>query len=167
MRLSPIRSPEGLPMWSAGGKHAWKTFEHRGYVVSLEWVGNHRQARKCMVIWPMSNVFVPGSTSEGMWVISERAITQFVGFNRDDKCTGSVSEHCHRECREALPLLGKDRNDKYALHALMDAVVKFAPELVGMPAAPLALRKELRGQAMWDVVATNKSTGKTLSEASV
>lgn len=167
MQLSPIRSPEGLPMWSAGGQHAWKTFEHRGYVVSLEWVGDHRRTRKCMVIWPASNVFTPGATSEGMWVISERAITEFVGFNSNDKCTGSVSEHCLRECREALPMLGKDANDRHALNALIDTVCRFAPELVSMPVAPQAVRKELRGQAMWDVVATNKATGKTLSEASV
>ena len=167
MRLSPITSPEGLPMWSAGGQHAWKTFEHRGFVVSLEWVGNHRQARKCMVIWPATNVFTSGTTSDGMWVISERAITQFIGFNRDDKCTGSVSEHCHRECREALPLLGKDVNDKNALNALIDTVCRYAPDLVSMPTAPHELRKALRGQAMWDVVATNKITGKVMGEASV
>ena len=166
MKLSPIRGPDGLPMWSAGGKHAWRTFEHRGYVVSLEWVGDHRKARRCMVIWPVSNVFVAGA-SEGLWVISERAITQFVGFNRDDKCTGGVSEHCERECREALPLLGKDRNDKHALNALIDTVIRYAPELVAMPVAPAALRKEFRGEAMWEVVASNKSTGKTLSEAAV
>jgi hypothetical protein len=166
VKLSPILTPSGEPIWSAGGQHAWRTFEHRGYVVSLEWVGNHRSAQKCMVIWPASNVFVAGS-SEGMWVIGARAITQFVGFNRDDKCTGSVSEHCQRECREALPLLGKDRNDKSALNALMDAVIRFAPDLVGMPAVPAALRREMRGQAMWEVVASNKATGKTLSEASV
>lgn len=167
MKLSPVLSPEGLPMWSAGGEHAWKTFEYRGFIVSLEWVGNHRMARKCMVIWPASNVFVQGAAGEGMWVISERAITAFVGFNANDKCTGSVSEHCHRECREALPMLGKDANDRHALNALIDTVCRFAPELVSMPVAPQALRKELRGKAMWDVVATNKNSGKTLTEASV
>ena len=166
MQLSPIRNPDGLPMWSAGGKHAWRTFEHRGYVVSLEWVGNHRAAQKCMVIWPVSNVFVAGS-SEGMWVIGSRAITQFVGFTRDDKCTGGVSEHCRRECQEALPLLGKDRNDKNALHALMATVERYAPDLIAMPAVPQSVRKEMRGQAMWEVVASNKASGKTLSEAAV
>jgi len=165
--MSPVLSPEGLPMWSAGGQHAWKTHEHRGYVVSLEWVGNHRATRKCMVIWPATNVFTGSATSEGMWVISERAITAFVGFNGNDKCTGSVSEHCLRECREALPMLGKDINDKAALNALIDTVCRFAPELVSMPVAPQALRQAMRGQAMWDVVATNKNSGKTLAEASV
>ena len=166
MQLSPIRNPDGLPVWSAGGRHAWKTYEHRGYVVSLEWVGNHRTAQKCMVIWPVSNVFVPG-TSAGMWVIGARAITQFVGFNANDKCTGSVSEHCMREAREALPLLGKDRNDRHALNALVDTVCRFAPDLVGMPAVPQSVRKEFKGQAMWEVVASNKATGKTMSEAEV
>lgn len=166
MQLSPILTPSGLPMWSAGGKHAWRTFEHRGYVVSLEWVGNHRRAQKCMVIWPASNVCVAGE-SLGMWVIGARAISQFVGFNRDDKCTGGASEHCERECREALPLLGKDRNDRHALVALIDTVIKFAPELVLMPAVPRSVRQELRGQAMWEVVASNKATGKTMSEATV
>lgn len=167
MKLSPVLSPQGLPVFSAGGEHAWRTFEHRGFIVSLEWVGDHRKARKCMVIWPATNILTAQATGDGMWVISERAITQFVGFNRDDKCTGSASEHCHREAREALPLMGKDKNDRHALVALIDCVVRYAPDLIGMPVAPVKLRQELRGQAMWEVVASNKSTGKTLSEAEV
>ena len=117
-----------------------------------------------MVIWPQSHVLASPSAKTGMWVISERAISQFVGFNRDDKCTGSVSEHCIRECQAALPMLGKDVTDKYALNALIDTVVKFAPELVGMPAAPQAVRRELRGRAMWDVIVTDKNSGKTMAE---
>lgn len=167
MQLSPVLNPHGLPVWSAGGEQAWRTFEHRGFVVSLEWVGNHRGTRKCMVIWPVSNILTAKGTGDGMWVISERAITQFVGFTRDDKCTGSASEHCQREAQAALPLLGKDRNDRHALVALIDVVVKFAPDLVAMPPAPLRVRKKLRGEAMWEVLATNKSSGKTLSEAEV
>jgi hypothetical protein len=127
-------------------------------------VGDHRKARKCLVIWPQSHVLASPSAKPGMWVISERAITQFVGFNRDGKCTGSVSEHCIRECKAAMPLLGKDVTDTHALHALIDTVVKFAPELVTMPVAPAALRKEFRGQAMWDVVAKDKNTGRVLVE---
>ena len=61
----------------------------------------------------------------------------------------------------------EDSNDKHALNALVDTVCRFAPDLVSMPPAPQSLRKALRGQAMWDVVATNKVTGKTLAEASV
>lgn len=164
MRMSPVLSPSGDPVFTAGGEHAWKVHQYRGYVISLEWVGDHRKARKCMVIWPQSHVLASPSAKTGMWVISERAITQFVGFNRDDKCTGSVSEHCIRECQAALPMLGKDVTDKYALNSLIDTVVKFAPELVGMPAAPQAVRRELRGRAMWDVIVKDKNSGKTMAE---
>ena len=164
MRMSPVLSPDGLPVFTAGGDHSWRVHQYRGYVVSLEWVGDHRKARKCMVIWPQTHVLASPSAKPGMWVISERAITQFVGFNGNDKCTGSVSEHCIRECKQALPLLGKDATDTHALNALIDCVCKFAPDLVAMPIAPAALRKEFRGAAMWDVVAKDKSTGKVMAE---
>jgi hypothetical protein len=166
MKLSPILSPKGLPVWSAGGRHAWKVGEHRGFVCSLEWVGNGRRALPCMVIWPASNVLVTRE-SHGMWVISRRAITEFIGFNSDLKCTGSVSEHCMREARESLEILGKDKNDKQALNALCDVVLRFAPDLVHMPVTPSHVRKELDNPPMWTVKATNKGSGQVLSETEV
>lgn len=166
MHLSPILTPDGRPMFSAGGDNAWKTFEHRGYVVSLEWVGDHRRSAPCMCIWPASNVFVSGEGA-GIWTISRRAISEFVGFNRDGKCTGSASEHCYRECLEALEILGKDRNDKNAFTALVDCVIKFAPELVLMPPTPKRIKRAMAGEAMWEITATNKETGKVIREAAV
>lgn len=167
MQLSPITAPNGLPMFTAGGPNAYKTFAHRGYVVSLEWVGDGgRRAQPCMVIWAATNVFVRGE-SNGMWVIGKRAIGEFVGFNGNDKCTGGPSEHAWREAREALPMLGKDRNDQQALTALVDCLIRFAPDLVHMPPTPAAVRKAAERPAMWDIKAVNKSSGKTLSEASV
>ena len=153
-------------MFSAGGDAAWKTFEHRGFVISLEWVGDHRRAAPCMCIWPATNVFVAGN-GNGIWVIGRRAISEFVGFDRDGRCTGSASEHCYRECLEALNILGKDRNDKNAFVALVDCVLKFAPELVMMPAAPKRIKRQLAGDAMWEITATNKNTGQVMSEAAV
>lgn len=166
MKLSPILSPKGLPVWSAGGRHAWKVHEHRGFVCSLEWVGDGRRALPCMVIWPASNVLVTRE-SQGMWVISRRAITEFIGFNSDLKCTGSVSEHCMREARESLEILGKDKNDKQALNALCDVVLRFAPDLVHMPVTPSHVRAELDNPPMWTVKATNKGSGQVLSETEV
>lgn len=166
MDISPILTPDGRPMWSVGGSQAWKTFTHRGYVVSLEWVGKGRKAAACLVIWPESNVFVPGSTDGGVWVIGRRAITEFVGFTADNRCTGSASTHCYRECLEALPILGKDRNDKQAFLALVDTVIRFAPDLVLMPATPRAIRMA-KQPAMWEITASNKSSGKVLSETEV
>ena len=166
MHLSPIQTPDGRSMFSAGGDAAWKTFEHRGFVISLEWVGDHRRAAPCMCIWPATNVFVAGN-GNGIWVIGRRAISEFVGFDRDGRCTGSASEHCYRECLEALNILGKDRNDKNAFVALVDCVLKFAPELVMMPAAPKRIKRQLAGDAMWEITATNKNTGQVMSEAAV
>lgn len=166
MKIAPILTPEGQPVFSAGGQHAWKVTEHKGYVCSLEWVGNGRRAYPAMVIWAQRNVFAPG-VDNGMWVISRRAITEFVGFDAAGKCTGSVSEHCMREAREALPTLGKDSNDKAALHALCDVVARFAPDLVHMPVAPTAVRKDLDNPPMWEVKAIDKATGKTIEHTEV
>lgn len=169
MHRSPVIDPQGRPVFSAGGNHSWKQFEHRGFTVSLEWVisDTRRRAAPCMVIWPTSNVFVPGSSDQGMWAIGRRALSEFVGFNREGKCTGGASVHCLREAHQALPMLGKDRNDKNALNALIDCVVKFAPELVHMPPTPPWLQKREAAPALWEVRATNKRTGQVLNEAEV
>jgi hypothetical protein len=166
MKLAPVITPDGQPVFSAGGTHAWKVTEHKGYVCSLEWVGNGRRAMPAMVIWASRNVFVP-SVDNGMWVISRRCITDFVGFDAQGKCTGSVSEHCLREAREALTTLGKDSNDKAALHALCDVVARFAPDLVHMPVAPTSVRQELDNPPMWEVKAIDKTTGKTIAHTEV
>lgn len=168
MNVSPILSPSGEPVFTAGGKHAWKTFEHRGYRVSLEWARSGRHTRCVMVIWSAPNILHRGGEpSTGMWVIAKNAIYEFVGFGKDDKCTGTESEHCRKECLEALPILGKDRNDKQAFLALVDTVIRFAPDLVHMPPAPLRVKQELADPAMWEITATNKNTGQTIREASV
>ena len=126
------------------------------------------KAYPAMVIWSASNIFLQ-STGEGngMWCISRKCLTDFVGFNKDDKCTGGPSEHCFREARQALAILGKDPNDKFALHDLVDVVVTYADELVKMPVAPKAIRKQLDNVPMWDVSATLKDSGKVINETSV
>jgi hypothetical protein len=169
MHLSPVLDPSGNPVFSAGGRHSWRVHEHRGYTVSLEWVisGTRRRAAPCMVIWSSENVFIPGTSERGMWAIGRRALSEFVGFDRDGKCTGGASVHCLRECHEALPILGKDRNDKQALMALIDCIVKFAPELHRMPVTPAWLHRKESAPPMWEVTATNKSTGRVLSESEV
>jgi hypothetical protein len=166
MKLSPIQTPDGRPIFSMGGKQAWKVHSHRGYVVSLEWVGQGRKSYAAMVIWPESNVFVAGEGS-GAWCISRKVISEFVGFTPDGKCTGGPSEHLIREARESLNILGKDANDKQALLALVDAVVTYAPDLVLMPATPKSIKKELDDPAMWEVKASIKETGKVINESMV
>jgi len=164
LSISPILSPSGEALFSVGGKNAYKTFLKNGYVVSLEWIRLGRHVRAAMCIWPQSNVFVAGE-GQGIWTITRNCITDFVGFNKDDKCTGGPSEHCIREAREALPILGKDPNDRHELVNLIDVVVTYAPDLVLMPATPKQVRQQLETPPMWEVTATNKDTGKVLSEA--
>ena len=166
MKLSPILSPDGRPVYSAGGRHAWKTAEHKGFVCSLEWVGEGKKSAPCMVIWPASNVLVTGE-GHGMWVISRRALVDFVGFTKEGKCTGYASEHCLREAREALPILGKDRDDRFAHGALVDTVIKFADELVHMPPTPREIRNEFAGEPMWEVKASIKETGQVINHTEV
>jgi hypothetical protein len=166
MKLSPVISAQGEPVWSAGGSHAYKVNHFKGFICSLEWVGDGRRAQPCMIIWESGNVFT-GGESRGMWVISRRAITEFVGFDKNGKCTGSISEHCTREAKESLPILGKDKNDKAALNALCDVVLKYAPDLVHMPVTPKEVRADLDNPPMWDITATNKGSGKVIQETEV
>lgn len=167
MQMSPVLSPSGEPIFTAGGNAAWKTAEYRGWVVSFEWARRRRKLKAMMVIWPAANILAPSAVQAGMWAISRDAVTAFVGFDRDNKCTGGASTDLYREALEALPMLGKDKNDKQAFLSLVDTVIRFAPDLALMPAAPKVVRQALIQPAMWDVSATNKNTGKTISEASI
>lgn len=167
MHLSPVSTPDGRPIWSFGGSQAYRTFEHRGFIVSLEWVGEGRNAKACMCIWAATRLTVAGQNDDaGTWVISRRDITNFVGFNRDGHCTGGASDYCYQEAREALPILGKDRNDKNAFLALVDCVIKFAPDLVHMPATPRSIRFANRNP-MWEMTVTDKNSGRVLRESEV
>lgn len=167
MQLSPIQTPDGRPIFSMGGPNAWKTAEHRGYCVSLEWVGgDRRNPSRVMCIWPATNVFVPGE-GNGAWCIGQRAITDFVQFDKNGKCTGSVSHYAVWEALKAMPIMGKDPNDRQALYALLDVLVKFAPELVLMPPAPRHVKRALEAPALWDVTRMDKASGKVLDEREI
>jgi hypothetical protein len=167
MHLSPILSPSGEPVFAVGHRHSWKQGTHKGFNISLEWIGEGRKSQPCLCIWAATNIFTQNATENGVWVIGRRAITEFVGFNKNNTCTGAPSEHCFREAREALPLLGKDKNDQQALNALCDVVITYAPDLVMMPITPLSIRTDLEAEKMWEIVATNKDSGKVLTEVTL
>ena len=79
MEMSTILSPSGEPVFTAGGNHAWKVAEHRGFVASLEWARRRRTTLAMLVIWPAGNILTVGAPSPGMWAISRNVISQFVG----------------------------------------------------------------------------------------
>jgi hypothetical protein len=171
VQLAPFISPDGAPVFTAGGRHAWKTFEHRGFVVSLEWTRRRRRTVPTMVIWPATSILrAHGSGSDGMWVVTRDAILNFVGFNTNDRCTGSGTPLLYDEAREALAIMGKDRNDGHAHRALIDTVVRYADDLQQMPPAPVTIRRELQHGTtgpMWELKATNKGSGRVIHEGEV
>lgn len=177
MHLSPIIDPNtGRRPFVYGGEDTWRQFTHRGFVVSIEWAIHEtmRRTPPVMAIWPAGSTvtakFINGflSVSEaGVWVISRNVITEFVGFNKDNKCTGGASMHCMREAQQALVVLGKDPNDRHNFAALVDCVVRHAEHLHHCPPTPAWLQRQHQPPPMWEVTATNKSTGKVLSEAEV
>lgn len=170
MHISPILSPSGRHVFVAG-QHAWKQHTKRGFVASLEWMDiGRRTPSACLAIWPEQSILAsPDAEVPGMWVIDRSELMPFCGFTTSDKATGTPSEYCLRQCAEALPMLGKDRNDKQALLALADVVMTYLPDLVLMPPAPKSVRQAVReaSPVMWDIKAVNMSTGQTISEASV
>jgi hypothetical protein len=170
MDLSPVLSPSGDPIFTMGGRDALQGYPRPAgeWIVSLEWMkGTLRGIQKVLVIWPANRIIAPGATAIGAWTINSKVAFQFVGFNREGKCDGLPSEDARREALKALPILGKDPNDRNALHSLLDVLTKYLPELVRMPVAPAEIRRKLLGDPMWDVTATNKSSGRVIDERSV
>ncbi len=146
MNFNGNLSTDGRPIFNMGGAQAWKVRGHRGYVVSLEYVGSGRKSYAAMVIWP-ERTSLADDVEAGAWCISRRVITNFVGFDANGKCTGRPSEHLIREARLSLNTLGKDQGDEQALGALVNAVVQFAPELVLMPAIPRVANEQAFSKA--------------------
>ncbi|HWH83234.1 MAG TPA: hypothetical protein VNU71_13470 [Burkholderiaceae bacterium] len=170
MQIHPLLSSTGEPVFTAGGEAAWKVAEYRGYVASLEWTKSRRKFMPTLVIWSATNVLNRHAVATGMWAITRVAMTELIDFDQHGHATGSASRFGIEEALEALPLLGKDRNDKQALHGLLDVLMKFGPELARMPVAPKRVREHLiakEAEPMFDVTAKAKASGKTLSETSI
>ncbi len=170
MDLSPILTPDGQPIFTMGGGECDPTRPPQAYkewVVSFEWFkGTRRGIQKCIVIWPQSRLAAPGAIAVGGWTISARVCQEFIGFDSEGHCTGLLSPLAHVQAQLALPVLGKDPNDKNALHSLLDVLTKFLPDLPMMKQPPAEIRNRLLGPPMWDVIATNKHTGKVIDESS-
>lgn len=164
MEVSPIVSPSGDPVFSIGGEASWKTGTLGEWNASLEWARRGRQHIRILVLWPISQSY---TTKPGAWTIASDAMLEFLEFDRDDKATGRPTDFCMEQAKEALPMMGRDRNDKQALFGLVDAVMRFGPDLATMPATPIAVQRALAGEAMWQMETIDKASGKTLKEAEV
>lgn len=170
MDIQPILSPEGNAVFTCGGKHAWKTETHKGFNISLEWVakiGKRKNPPRVLCIWRSGNVLHPNNDGDGIWTISQNGIQFFVGFDKEGKCSGGVSEHGQAEAKKGLAVMGYDETDTSALHALLDVIVRYAPDLMMMPPAPRRVRKDLAGPAMFDMQYSHKDSGKVISEGEI
>jgi hypothetical protein len=153
MERSPILNPQGTPV-----------FLFRGLVISLEWVkgGRRKNPPRAMCIWRERSPLIVNANENaerGTYVINQRAITNYIEFNGNDKCTGGFNKHMLPECVEALPILGFDRNDRQALLALIDCIIKFGPELMVMPPAGARIRNALADVPLMDVSAIHVPVG--------
>lgn len=178
MRKSPTLDADGNPVWLFGGDDAWQQFEHRGFTVSVEWVfaPSGKRIPPVLAIWSSSGLQASTSTKNGTWVISRKDMHNFFEDRQagtDDMgnarvaITGKPSRHAIAEARAALPLLGKDPNDKAAHNALVDCVMKFGDLVARIPVLPIARARAAAAAPIWEVTAKDKSTGKVLKEAEV
>jgi hypothetical protein len=178
MHRSPIADKDGNPVWNFGGDDAWRQFQHRGFTVSIEWCfgTSFRRLPPVMAIWSSSRLVTAPSTQDGTWAIARTDIANFFndregstdeeGFAQR-KLTGGPSLYCLREAHNALVLLGKDPNDRQAFTALIDCVMTYGQHLAQIPVAPEARVRKRAAPPMWEITATNKATGKVISEAEV
>lgn len=169
MEVSPFLSPAGEAVFKFGGPHAHSVHALHGWVCSLEWTKERRRFIRSLVIWPApGSLAMPGSIASGAWTITDSAVTELLDVDRDGKATGRFRmPFAEEQARQALPILGKDPNDREALRSLLDVVMRFGPDVYTIPVAPRAAREALAGAPMWDIRARAKSNGKVISEASV
>lgn len=144
---NPIYDASGRPLFACGGNKAWRTHDLGGYQVSMEWV----DGEPAMVIWSTLN-------REFGYAICLSSIGKYATPE------GKPNEEGVTELAKALPDFGREIS-RLELHRLVDIVLRYAPELILMPPAPIdVLKADLRAP-IWDV--TEKINHKTVAEVSI
>lgn len=166
MHVAAIEGPSGEAVFKAGGDYCWKTGSFKGWHYSYEWAKSGRTYPRVLVIWPETRVG-RNVSQPGFWTIAHTAMVNFLDFDQDGVCTGKPSDYLFEQAWEALPILGKDPNDRHALFSLIDVVVQFGPELARQPVAPQELQRQLAGEPQWEMTATDKRTGQVTDESSI
>lgn len=151
---SLVVGPSGRALFGVGGENSLRTHEYKGYTVSLEW--DESDGEPMLLIWPATHMI-------------EREVGVFgIGLSSAGRYadpSGKPTEECATLCAAALPTLGKAMLP-IEVHALMDVVLRFIPDLILMPPAPRWMRLQARGEALIDITQTD-SRGKTISEVSI
>ena len=147
---NPILSSDGGRYFAVGGPTAFKTFEHRGYHCSLEWV----DGEPAMLIWSSR-----GGMDAGVFGICLSSAAKYADPS------GAITPAGYMEIIRALPVLGKPMLEIEA-NTLRDCVLLWMPDLLHMPACPSFVREADRPDAIWEITHKDQN-GKTLSEASI
>lgn len=147
---NPIRDAHGRSLFAIGGAQAWKTHEAGDYRVSMEWI----DGEPGMVIWSAHAsrdfAFAICLSSAGKYATP----------------SGSLTEEGADELARALPALGREINRR-ELVALADVVLRYIPELIAMPPAPLEIRRSDLVRPLLEVEERDRATDKTLSHVSI
>lgn len=145
----------GRDIYQFGGNQAWKTTAFRGYIVILEWFVGRQSTEPMLVVQACSQAGDAGAF--GICLSS-------IGAYADP--SGGPAPGALQLCRDALPMLGKNVLDMEA-RALLDVVLRFAPDLINMPPAPLAMRREKPNRPLIEVELRDESSGKTQHEVAL
>lgn len=148
---SEIIGANGAALYGVGGPAAYKTYERRGFCVSMEWL----DGEPCMLIWPIRG------QDAGVFGITLSSASKYADPS------GHPTRECFRQCRSALlEVLGGSGID-VEVYALVDVVMDGMNALLTMPPAPLAVRNADKAAPIWEITEIDKESGKTIREASI
>lgn len=156
MNRSLLLDAYGRALYSVGGPTAWKTAEYKGYAVSLEWYVDARSTEPMLCIWP-----VAGGRDAGALGICLSSAGKYA--DPSGKPTPEAFAEARQtliECFDRVPIDAE-------VHTLVDVLMRFIPDLIMMPPAPVDVRRSESGKPILEVELTDEATGKTVSEASI
>lgn len=152
---SLVQDSLGREIFSFGGQRtSWRTETYRGYYCSLEWFIGSKTTEPMLCI---QNANTPNGGMLGICLSS-------IGKYADE--SGGASANALKYCRAALETLGK-ADLVIETKTLLDVILHFASDLIKMPPAPLAVRKEEVRAALIEVELKDESSGKVQREISI
>lgn len=146
-----ILGASGRPMYQVGGEHAIDVHTYKGYHVSLEWLNEGRQSEPIMVIWSAS-----GGREAGAFGICLSSAGKYA------EPDGRPTDEAFYEAAEALPVLGRALL-VIEIKTLVDVIMRFIPDLIMMPPAPLAARRKDAGRPLLEITRADEN-GRTIAE---
>lgn len=152
-----ILDATGLEIYSYGGPDAWHTTQYRGNNIYLEWLVGAQSTEPLLIIEPIRR----GPNANPLMI----ALSS-IGAYADQ--TGGAAPGALERCRDALPSMGRNAIDMEA-RALLDVVLRFAPDLINMPPCPAVVKqRELAvGRKVAEIQVQHEATGKIINEAAL